>query len=495
MQKIVTALKARIGVYEFIAFVSGFVLMAYELLASRLLAPSIGSSMYVWTSVIGVMIAALAVGYAAGGWLADKRVAKQDIAWLLLLSALAIICTLMSYEPLLFFISSLVPDQRAQGVLAAVTLFMPASFLLGMISPYLARLRVKSLTTTGRSVATLSALNSVGGISGTFCTGFIFFSLFGSREALGLLVVALVACSWLIMPRYRLRLRLIVLAVFAVILCLQYFTKTHAPGLVANIETPSAHYSVLAGTQNERDVRLLTTDPRGYQSAAYTDGSNELALGYARKMAEVVRVAPNKENILIIGGGAFSLPEYLAAKYPSSHIDVVEIDPHLSGIAQKYFGYTPLPNIAVHAQDARVFLQKAQPNTYDVLLVDAYSNDSAIPFSLATLEYTEQLKRVAAPKGTVIANLIGSTNSSCLPVLASLHKSYSHSFRKTHVVPLYPGADHVQNIIALYTNSSVDWAKGIGVNMPIDTKPATPLTDNYAPVEALWQQCREGSPS
>src|SRR5687767_12326570 len=124
MQKILLYFRSHMGSYEFIAFASGFVLMAYEMVASRILAPSIGSSMYVWTSVIGTMIAALAIGYAVGGWLADKRVAAQDVAWLLLLSAIAVAGTLLFYEPILFLISESITDQRLQGIIAAVLLFL-----------------------------------------------------------------------------------------------------------------------------------------------------------------------------------------------------------------------------------------------------------------------------------------------------------------------------------------------------------------------------------
>ena len=65
-----------------IAFASGFSLMTFELAAARILAPQIGSSTYIWTSVIGVIIAALSLGYFAGGRLADRRNRACDIAWL-----------------------------------------------------------------------------------------------------------------------------------------------------------------------------------------------------------------------------------------------------------------------------------------------------------------------------------------------------------------------------------------------------------------------------
>lgn len=485
-----TYVRTQVGPYEIIAYVSGFALMAYEMVASRMLAPSIGSSMYVWTSVIGIMIAALAVGYAVGGWLADKRGARQDIAWLLLLSAIAMTGTLLFYEPILALISTGITDQRAQGIVAAALLFMPASFVLGMISPYLAKLRVKSLETTGRSIAMLSALNSIGGISGTFFAGFVFFSLIGSRETLVFLVVMIIACSWLIMPRHRLQWRVAASAVLALMLILQFTNRASATSLIAAIDTPTAHYTVVQMPYRGQSTRLLMTDPRGYQSGVYANGNKDLVFDYNKRMDEAVESAPKKDRIAIIGGGVFTLPEHLAKKYPGSQIDVIEIDPQLEQIAKDYFYYQPQPNIKVYAQDARAFLRQAPAAAYDIVIVDAYNDDSAIPFSLGTREYTAHIKRALTERGVVLANLIGAITPGCLPALSSLHGSYLHNFEHSYVGQVGDAIPEAkQNLIAVYANVPVDWARALGRPIAIDMAQARPLTDNYSPVETLWQQC------
>jgi spermidine synthase len=438
-----------------------------------------------------VMIAALAVGYAVGGWLADKRVATQDIAWLLLCSSFAMVGTLLFYEPVLSLIGNGMSDQRAQGIIAAVLLFMPASFVLGMISPYLARLRVKSLATTGRSVAILSALNSIGGISGTFFAGFVFFSLIGSRETLVLLITLLVVCSWLVLPGHRVNWRAAATIGLALTLAMQFAGRAQAQGIVAAIDTPTSHYKVMQVTYKGHLTRLLVTDPGGYQSGIRTDGNKDLVFGYTQRMADAVAAAPKKDTIAILGGGVFTLPEYLATAYPDSQIDVIEIDPQLEQIAKDYFFYSPKPNIAVFAQDAREFLNRAAGGKYDIVLVDAYNNDSAVPFALATREYAAELKRVLRPDGVAIANIIGATSPACMPALASLHGSYLASFGEsfmTQVMQLPAGQR--QNLIAVYANTPIPWARQtLGAPMALTSGKAQLLTDNFAPVEALWQQC------
>lgn len=487
MLSIVRSFFRRLGLYEGIAFATGFALMAYELAASRILAPTIGTSIYVWTSVIGVMIAALAVGYAAGGWVADRRVARRDIAWLLLIAAVGVMATCLFYGPVLAAVVTLTRDPRIQGVIASAILFAPASFTLGMISPYLARLRTQSLQTTGRSVAALGALNSIGGITGTFLTGFVFFNYIGSRETLALLAALLLGCSWLIALGVRTRERTLLSLALAGAIVLQ-FTAPAQAGVVASIDTPTSHYRIVDIEYFWRPVRVLIMGPGGYQSGVYLQGRKDLVFPYTQKIAEVVHAAPRKERILVLGGGAFTLPEYLAYYYPQAQIDVVEIDPELPKIAEQYFRYQPTPAIRTISQDARTYLRESK-ETYDIAIIDVY-NDAAVPFSLATIEYAHDLRQRLAPGGIVATNLIAAANRDCRPLLAGLHHTYTSAFSQARLYPLNdPAMSDAQNIIGVYSNAPLGWAADVTGNATIPTMAGRTLTDNFAPTEQLVQRC------
>jgi len=477
----------RIGLYEAIAFTTGFVLMAFELVASRILAPAIGTSTYVWTSVIGVMIAALAVGYATGGWIADRRERRSDIAWLLMLAAVTILTTCTFYDDTLTLIVRTVHDPRIQGVIAATFLFAPASFLMGMTSPYLAKLRVASIQTTGRSVASLSAANSFGGIAGTFCTGFIFFTIIGSRETLILLAAVLLLCGLTMTVRGQQKLRALVIVGLSATALLTIAVPAQA-GVVADIDTPASRYKVIDTKVNNQPTRVLIMGPSGLQSGSYLSGSKDLVFSYPRKMAEVVAAMPHKKRILILGGGAFSLPEYFGRHYPDSQVDVAEIDPALPGIAQKYFNYQQPANVHVTAQDARIFLASVT-NPYDIIIFDAY-NDLSLPFSLATREYAAALKAALRPDGAVIANIIAADNPQCSPLLSRLQASYKTAFKNAQLYPLGdPTLKRRENIIGLYTNTDLDWAQSVPGATNIAIASADALIDNHAPIEYLQQQC------
>ncbi|HEY6736835.1 MAG TPA: fused MFS/spermidine synthase [Candidatus Saccharimonadia bacterium] len=481
--------RLRLTRYSAIAFVTGFVLMAFELVAARLLAPTIGTSIYIWTSVIGVMIAALAAGYAAGGWVADRRTEPLDVVWLLLLASFAILSTLVQYHAALTVIIGLTADPRLQGVIAAVVLFMPASFIVGAVSPYLARLQTTSVDTTGRTVAGLSALNSLGGITGTFATGFIFFSLIGSAQTLSLLIATLVLSSWLIQSRafFGLRLAGSLMAVgIGWLYCLPVATAHSS----RPIDTATSHYEVANFYYRNQPIRGLLMGPGGIQSAIAPAEPNRLVFPYTQKIASLAAAAPAPQRILILGGGAFTLPEYLGRTYPRAAVDVVEIDPQLPTIARQYFDYQQQPRTTVYATDARAFLERPhQP--YDLVIIDTYS-DYWVPFALTTREFTERLAGTVTPTGVVLVNLIGSAQWGCRPYIGSINASYAHAFHQQAVFPAEdPDLNHFQNLILVYSNASLGWADAVPNRQTYLEGPIVPLTDNFAPVEPLLQQCMD----
>lgn len=472
--------------YELVAFTTGFVLMSYELIASRMLGPSIGSSMYVWTAVIGIMIFALAIGYTVGGFVADKRVNKNDVAVLLVLSAVLILINIFTYNFVLDNITNIFLDTRTQAVIATIFLFIPVSFLLGMASPYLARLRVKSINNAGQSVALLSASNSLGGIAGTFATGFVFFAFLNIIQGLALLIFILVVSALFMITKLNSKQLFTAFIILLIIFIIVIFKN---PYTYAQYDTLMASYKVRYITKNQREVALLVMGPSGYQSGAYIDGNKDLVFSYTQKIANLVENSPNKQNILILGGGAYTLPEYLANKYPKSNITVVEIDDQLEQIAKDHFRYEPKNNITNITQDARIYLNNNKQQ-YDIIIVDIYS-DSSVPFSLATKEYSDKLSNSTTKEGVIIANVIGATSDSCISYFSGIDKNYKSNFTNAKYFPLIDSSMHTkQNIIIVYSNTSLSWT-GLGLDSYDKIAHMVPnFIDIYSPVEHLQNQCK-----
>ena len=466
-----------------ISFLSGFALMAYELVAARLLAPTIGSSIYVWTSVIGIIIASLSLGYWLGGKLADARQKQIDVVILALASALFVVITMLTFTPVLEWVVDTFKDVRLQGVFASLLLFAPASFLLGMKSPYLAKLNIKKLETAGESVANLSALNSIGGILGTFITGFFFFGYLGSKETLVVVVVLLLASSWLLVPKLFVVQRIIACVV---LLLISLLPLPAAANSVARIDTPSAHYDVSKFQMNGRPINGLTTGPGGIQSAVYTDSKdNELVFWYTQYAGAVLEhYAP--ERILILGGGALTLPSFLSEALPDSTIDVVEIDPELENISKQYFNYTDKENVNLIYSDARSFVNTADEK-YDAIFVDVYG-DTYVPFSVLTAEYGARINELLKPGGMVVINAIVGASEQCSEMYAAIDSVYRPYFPYA----LWQTETGRQlsrgNYILIYTKeeTQIDTMK----KLPVQSA-AKKYTDNFMPAERLNYQCKQ----
>ncbi len=461
---------------EILAFVIGFVLMAYELAAARILAPTIGSSTYVWTSVIGVIIAAMSFGYYAGGRLADKRDQRSDVGWQLFAGAGAIALTLVAYPSLLGWLVTTGFDTRVQAVIASLVLFAPTSLIIGSISPYLAKLNVTSLKGAGTAVASLSAWNAIGGISGTFATGFVLFGLIGSR-AIFLLLIGIMLVAALGVLGWRKR-RVSVAGAIILAGVIAPVTDSYL-----HVDTASAHYMLFDWQDKGKQLRGLAMGPEGVQSGIDLASPETPVFWYTQQFADVVQQTPQKKDMLMLGGGTFTVPQHLAVTYPASHIDVVEIDPKLETIAKQYFGYKDRSNVTIIADDARTYSNKTTKQ-YDIIMVDVYSNID-VPFTFTTREYGRAIHRMLRPGGIVAVNMVAGEQGGCRDLLSMLEAPYRQEFSQ-RAIRFAPGeAAERKNIIALYSDQHMYYTGYGNVSIP----KVAAFSDDFAPVEWMRERC------
>jgi predicted membrane-bound spermidine synthase len=164
-----------------IVFLSNFCILVLELVAGRLMAPVVGVSLYTWTSIIGVILAGISLGNYLGGKIADRWASRMMLAWLFVLSALAsasILAAMNWIGPL----RSLNVPVLVGIVLIFAAVFLFPSTILGMISPIVVKLTLADLSQTGDVVGKIYAAGAVGSIAGTFATGFILITSFGTRQ-------------------------------------------------------------------------------------------------------------------------------------------------------------------------------------------------------------------------------------------------------------------------------------------------------------------------
>jgi tetratricopeptide (TPR) repeat protein/spermidine synthase/MFS family permease len=174
--------------------------MMIEVTAGALISRHVGMSLYTWTSIIGVVMAGMAVGNWAGGVLSDRYSPVRTLAILFLLAAGACVAVLPlnAFWGSLPFMADLSWPVRI--VLHNVGVFFLPAMVLGAITPVVARLALQMRDDAGRTVGTIFAWGVAGSIAGTFITGYYLVYAFGTREVVlsGAAVMAALGLFYLV---------------------------------------------------------------------------------------------------------------------------------------------------------------------------------------------------------------------------------------------------------------------------------------------------------
>lgn len=193
-----------------IVFGTSVCLMVLELTASRLIAGYVGSSLYTWTSVIGVVLAGISIGNYLGGWLADRYQPQKLLGWQFLSAALLTLSVL--------FLNGLAASaERPEGLhwhwwvmLVVAWVFLLPSIALGTISPVVAAMALKRSVRTGITVGNIYAWGAMGSIVGTFLTGFWLIGELGTKQIIWMTATALMLMGVLVAGAQR-SLRMVML--------------------------------------------------------------------------------------------------------------------------------------------------------------------------------------------------------------------------------------------------------------------------------------------
>ena len=490
--------KPKAFILELTVFVCGALVMIYEIIGSRILSPYIGTSTYVWTSLIGVILAALSLGYWLGGRIADKKPDLKILAFVIFLAGGLVSVTILLQDLVLAIISTAKIGLEIKSLVAAVLLFAPASVLLGFVTPYAVKLKMSSLADSGKTVGRLYALSTVGSIAGTFLAGFFLIPFVGSAKTLYLIAASLIGLSLLLAPFALTRLNITILVVFALgvsVSELKFYLLRQTSDL-HDIDTEYSRVQVFQTIEPEskKPIRAIATDPYYIQSAIFLD-SDELVLKYAPYYHLIAHFKPDFQKTLLIGGAGYTFPRNYLQKYPNAEIEVVEIDPQMTEIAREFFRLKENPRLKITHEDGRIFLNNAESAHYDAVLMDAFGSLFSVPYHLTTLEAVQQIHRVLKNDGVIIFNLGGALEGKGSGFLKAELATYRAVFPKVYLFKVNSDYtdDHFQNLIivavkeknaASLTSDNPQFSNLLShlhkKNINLDKKI---LTDDLAPVE------------
>lgn len=457
-------------------FLNGGAVMVVEILGVRMISPVFGTGMHVWASLISVALVALAAGYFAGGWLADRHPSRRLFYLLVVAGGIGVVLLpryafylIPVFEPL---------GYRIGALCAAVVTFLPPLFLIGCSSPFAVRILTFDVQRVGRVAGRLFALGTLGSVAGTLLAGFFLAPVLEIGVTLSLVGVVLVLPGLVGLAKHaRLRGTLPPLLVLLCVIWIPTAEMASARG-VQIWNTPFQQVKVF-----DRDgERWLLLD--GCVHTHMEVGVSPWCdWGYIPLFRFLPGYRPGAKSLLVLGlGGGAVLPLFEAEEY---EVTAVEIDPVVVRVARESFG-TLTGAETVHVADARPFVRRAG-RTWDLVVLDVCGSDRQ-PEHLSTVEFFREVKRVLTPEGVVAMNAIGPVDGR---TLASLQRTLSEVFAR--VVPLALNPEGPLTNVVFYAS---DGPLTLSDLMDLDAEqhhvslpPGFLLTDQWNPINywnARW---------
>ncbi len=485
--------------FYWVVGVCGAVLMALEILSSRVLAPHFGNSVYVWGSIISVFLAALSVGYLWGGRLADRHPSIAALGRLIALAASFQASLLWVGPPLAAWLGDVTGATPAGTLVATTVLFGPASILLATVSPYAVRLAIHDLGTVGNTAGRLYALSTLGSLAGTLGCTFGLIPFLELRQIIGLLALLTATTAlFALAGAFRIEAAASALAALLVIACVPaLFSRIRLKGdIIYERVTP---YQTLVIHERGQE-RVLESDRIRQAAVRLTDG--EPALPYIRWSAMAFVLNPRIERMLVLGLGGGTVAGYLQRRVPALRVDAVDIDPVIPEVARKYLLFAPRPDDRVFVADARSFL-RGSDERWDLIFCDTYIGLS-VPFHLTTVQFLDEAKRHLTPDGVFMLNLAAGLSD---PFSQAMYNTVRDRFRSVYLFRVR-GKANVANVVVLATDQPAvlppqlaDRARRLDARFRFNptlveildsrfrddfvSRDTLLLTDEYAPVDRL----------
>lgn len=500
-------------------FFSSACIMMLELVAGRLIARHLGSSLYTWTSVIGVVLAGITIGNYLGGRIADHFSARKTLAVLFAFCSLACVTVLVLNNLVIEWILLWKLSWPLRVLSHVCLVFLLPSILLGTISPVVAKMALDQGLPTGRTVGDIYAWGAAGSIVGTFLAGFYLIATMGTINIIWTIGAALLILAILYHTRFW------GLYVWAVI-----FLALITMGITPFDWAKSAGSSIALRKQPDKSilyedesqycyiaVRQLSANPdirefmqdKLRHSEIVIDNIDDLQYFYTKIYAGITHgLSRNKDRLsaMVIGGGGYVYPRYIEKHWPGSRIDVAEIDPGVTEAAMQAFGLKRNTSINTISMDARNYVDElleqertgGEKTRYDFIYEDAI-NDYSVPFQLVTKEFNEKISTILSDDGVYMVNLIDMYDNG--QFLGAVINTIKETFPYVHVITSYIGLPSLRDTFVVaaakyqfdpeaifpeYNKKLKLWFLNESeIEYLKEKSRGIVLTDDYAPVENL----------
>ncbi len=487
-------------------FFAGMSVMAVELGASRLLAPYFSSSQIVWTIIIGTIMIAMALGNVWGGRSADKNPNPDKLYGRILIAAIWIAAIPVFGKYIIVAISGLLIIAISNQFLiiaafiSCMVIFVFPLFLLGTVTPSLAKYAVGNLEESGKTIGTLGAFNTIGSIIGTFVPTFISIPAVGTSVTFLIFAAILLALSLIYFICEKRRYVKAAVSVLLILLCSIFGHSTSFAFWEEDLTYEGESiYNYLQVSDTPRSTILSTNVLFGVQSVTMK-GESLTGLYYDYALAAPYMTEKTEGlDILILGMGTGTYASQCSRYLEDAQVEGVEIDKKITDLAHRYFG---LPeDVKVTTYDGRAYLQAVEEK-YDVIMVDAYQ-DITIPFQMSTVEFFTLVREHLKDGGVMVVNMnMHSSENLDADINVYLADTISRVFPEVYVVDvpfctnreLYASmnpamTENLQVNTAAEDNAELkELLEEIFPGLAVYRAGGNILTDDRAPVELLGMQ-------
>jgi len=433
------------ALYLTISFVEGGSVLACELLSARMIAPFYGTTLFVWSTVIGVTLTALAVGYFLGGFLADRYANNELLFIVLSLGSVFIALMPISAEFALNITASM--DIRTGALLSALIFLFPPLACLGTTSPIIIRLANRDLQHTGRTAGTVYAVSTVSGIIATFFIGFYVIPNWGITS-----------------PAYY---TAIIMALFPLVFFIKGKKYTYAAGLLIalivitillqkqNEPSSSSEWKMLYKSEGllgqvivadwngeVKDIseknRVLFVNKQPQTNVLISNGYS--IWPYVHAIAVVSSIKPPGSDALILGmGGGSAADEFLRLGF---NVDACEIDERIVQVARNFFQLDQRCHVFI--DDARHHIRMTKKK-YDIIVLDTFTGEQ-VPSHLLTLENCLEIKKVLKNDGLFLINFTGFLKGDKGLASRSIYSTLAKAGFDSKIIAT-PGSEDTRNLV------------------------------------------------
>lgn len=477
--------------------VSGGSVLAIEILGTRILGPFYGVSVYLWSALISVTLAALSTGYAIGGRLADRGPTLKRFSVVIGLAGLWVVVIPWLRDPVLALTAS--AGLRAAVLLTATVLFFPPLAMLGIVSPYAIRLKASNISVVGRTAGNLYAVSTLAGVAAAVATGFLLIPSLGVNRLTLAVGAALVVTALIGLATARntkggvTALFLLPVAAVGLLLATPSVRTKENPqiGLLAVVHSAYAEIRVV----EDDGARYLLTDGAIQNVVDAATGESLFSYVDVLDLTRLFFEEPGRMLLVGLGGGSL-VKRFVAERW---RVEAVEIDPVITRVAGDYF-YLDEHETPVHHMDGRRFLSTTE-ETFDVVIMDAFAS-SSIPFHLVTRESFALIRSRLDPNGVMAINIVATGWDDVL--VHSLAVTMQEVFEHVVVLPMAEPPNTLGNLVLLGSDRPLEPEKEPPVprdrfsrdytrahawdnRFRVEPNGVPVLTDDYNPVD-IWSE-------